>query len=125
VPSTPRARGAWFLSADDLATWTNRYPGYVLRWTAPNGEGDFVPLEIWGPNVTDATRNFVPVGPWDSVAAEMRRHVLFAEEPPTVVFSLQGEAGVGKSRLVYEVLRDIPGMPGLVLYANDEDSAVR
>lgn len=119
------AADALVVSADDLAEWVNRYPAYVLRWAATAIEGALLHLAAWGASVTAATPAFVPIAEWAAVTTELRRHVDFAEQPTTVLFSIQGEAGVGKSRLVYEVLHEIPGMEGFVLYCNDEDSAVQ
>src|SRR5438445_692062 len=121
----PAAPPALVVSVDDLVEWANRYPAYVLHWGDAPEQGDFVHLRAWGPSVTAATPTFVAVARWDAVAAELRRHVSFAEDPPTVIFSIQGEAGVGKSRLVYEVLHALPGMDGLVLYSNDEEASVQ
>ncbi len=39
------------------------------------------------------------------------------------VLRIQGEAGVGKTRLVYETLSKVPGLKGLVLYSLDENNA--
>jgi hypothetical protein len=116
---------ALVVSADDLAEWANLYPAYVLRWAAPAGEGALVHLVAWGPSVRAATPTFVPIAQWDQIAAELRRHVDFAEPRAMVVLPIQGEAGVGKSRLVYEILRAVPGIEGFALYCNDEESAVQ
>jgi hypothetical protein len=119
----PDSAEADVLSANDLAAWANRYPFFVLGFLRPEGERDLLLLEAWASSVTDATPVFVPVPAWTTASRRIQDHVRFEVRPPVAVCTMQGESGVGKSRLVYETLAAIPGLKGLLAYCSDGATA--
>ncbi len=119
---TPEAR---IVSADDIAEWASRYPGLVLKYFLPGLGHSILHLEAWKKNALDATRQFVDVPDWQSARETLTRHVSLSAPAVQAVVSLQGEAGVGKTRLVYEVVAALQGAEALVVYSSDEDAAIR
>lgn len=108
------------VTADDLATWANRYPGVVLSTFFRGSDRDVLHLEAWAKNARDATGIFVPVPQWAAIRDEIARHVDLTAAVPSAVRTMQGDAGVGKSRLVFEVVSEMPGATGLVVYALED-----
>ncbi len=121
APASPPPR---VLTADDLAAWAGRYPGVVSRFFAIELK-DALPLNAWGKNITCVTPTYVPVEGWADVERRIEDHVLISNPVRDPILVLGGEAGVGKSRLAFEVLRRIPGAEGLVVYTADEAQARR
>lgn len=120
--NAPEAR---VVTADDLAAWASRYPGLVLFFF-PRGLGQVaLHLESWSRNVLDATPQFVPVAGWASARENLSRHVALAESVDVAVMPLQGQAGVGKTRLAYEVVSALPGANALVAYCQGDEAAVQ
>jgi len=108
------------VAAGDLAAWANRYPGLVLSTFFRELERDFIHLAGWGRSARDATAVFVPVEDWTAIQGELTAHIDFALTPPGAVRTVQGEAGVGKTRLAFEVVSAIPSADGLVIYTMDD-----
>lgn len=81
-------------------------------------------LKTWGQTITSATQTYVTVQSWEAVKHGIINHVNFTQPVADVIFTIQGEAGVGKTRLAYEVLRTVPNAENLVVYTNDEQRAI-
>jgi len=120
-PDAPEAK---VLTASDLAAWANRFPALVLRCFHSGLAADCLSLEAWGRNITDITPKFVPVPAWEEISDKIKQHVDFTSSVPDVVFPISGEAGVGKTRLVYETLASSKTPGGLVVYTDDEQRAL-
>ena len=120
----PHAPGAKVLTAGDLAAWANRYPAVILRYFRPQLAILCQHLNAWGRNITQVTRAFVSTPAYEEISARIGRHIDFRGSVPHVVFPISGEAGVGKTRLVYESLRAARGVEGLVIYTNHETHAL-
>ena len=112
------------LTADDLAAWTSRTPGIILRFFRPD-LAELLHMDSWGQSERALTRNFVEVSGWAPVRSSLLDHVDFGKDRQDAVLWLQGESGVGKSRMVYETLASLPSAPGLTLYTRDDEVAVR
>lgn len=120
APDAPPAR---VLTADDLASWASRHPGIVARFFRPNLD-DALSLEVWGRNITSVTRSYVRVPSWESVELRIGDHATMSSAVRDPVLPILGDAGVGKTRLVYEVLLKL-GAAGSVVYTSDEQQALR
>jgi hypothetical protein len=112
---TPRV-----LTASDLAAWANKFPSVILGHFRPQLATLAQHFTIWGSNITALTKTYVPVAGWDGIENALRAHLNFLAQPPSVVFSLKGVAGAGKTRFAYEVLKGLEGAQFLVLYSQDE-----
>src|SRR5262249_50412993 len=90
------------LTACDLAEWANRLPGIVLPFRPYLG--GFRSLRAWGKEITSKTPHFVMVAAWQGAMEILRNHTDLCGSAPRVIQTVQGEAGVGKTRCVYESL---------------------
>ena len=115
----PQAPAPDIVTADDLATWASAYPGIVARFFRP-GLQDVLSLEAWGKNIASLTPSYVPVQDWSEIEQALERHVDFSLPSHDPIWVLEGEAGVGKTRLVHEVISKAEGASGLVVYTADE-----
>jgi len=120
-PDAPKAR---ILAASDIATWANSFPALVLRYFHPQLATSCLHLDKWKKNITDVTPEFVPVPAWNKASDMIKHHIDFMKEVPDVVLPISGEAGVGKTRLVYECLASFEGARNFVIYADDEQKAL-
>jgi hypothetical protein len=119
----PAAPDPLVITADDVAPWASRFPGLLREFFHPEFR-DVLDLHSWGLSATHATPVFVPVAAWGQVQQEIARHADLSQPCHEVVLQLQGEAGVGKTRSVYETLCRLPGVAGVVLYTADEQLAL-
>ena len=69
------------------------------------------------------TPTFVAVEEWRGTAELIGAHVDLRQPVTGPIITLQGVAGVGKTRLVYEILANLPGAINLVFYTADGDDA--
>ncbi|MGH9722711.1 MAG: hypothetical protein ACRD8O_21080, partial [Bryobacteraceae bacterium] len=115
----PEARVA---TASQLASWTNQYPSLIPAFFRRDA-GPTLFFEAWGQSITKATPTFVPVEAWRGDALRIESHITLIQPVTGPVITLQGMAGVGKTRLVYEILSRLQGASGLVVYTLDGDDA--
>lgn len=115
-PNAPKSK---VITASDLATWANQYPAIVVRFFQPQFVNSLA-LEDWGKNITELTSEYVEVNLWNSIKQQIVEHTNFNNAPNTAILSIQGEAGVGKTRFVYETLLSIESSKNFVLYAIDK-----
>jgi hypothetical protein len=119
----PAAPPPMVLTADDISRWIGRYPAMVVRYFKPHLSLQH--LNAWGREITSLTRDFVEVPEWSSLQKLIADHGdLRQQVRNSVVLLIQGTAGVGKTRLVYETLRAIAGAEAVVLYTTSEERAL-
>lgn len=104
------------VTASRLAELANRFPALVLATFHADARRDFLHLSAWGASAQDPTPRYVHVPDWTDIQRDLAAHVDLAIAQPTAVRTVQGEAGVGKTRLVFETVRHVPGAEGLVVY---------
>ena len=121
---SPGAPEPEIVTASDLAAWASRFPAVVLRHFLGHVRGQFLTLDAWRASITKITPEYVRVPEWEAVASRIKKHVDFGQQVPEVALALRGEAGVGKTRLVYEVLAAVYGASQLLVYTTDEDTAL-
>lgn len=115
----PDAPPSKVITASDLAAWASQYSAIVVRFFQPQ-LSNALALENWGNNITGLTSQYVEVNIWASVKQKIIEHINFNNRCHSVILPLEGEAGVGKTRLVYETLSNLEGAKNLVLYTIDE-----
>jgi hypothetical protein len=118
-PQAPEARVA---TASQLASWANSYPA-LLPAFFPHDPGPVQYFETWAPNVTKTTPTFVTVDEWSGRAELIEAHIDLTQSATSPIITLQGVAGVGKTRLVYEIVAGLDGAKNLVFYTADGDDA--
>ncbi len=110
------------LTASDLASWANGCKALLIdhfhRFL-----GSFLDLEMWRESITRQTPQFVAIKGWDGAVIAIRRHVNFTVSTNSIL-TVQGEAGVGKSRCAYEALAANAAHGALVVYTIDERAAL-
>lgn len=70
------------------------------------------------------TKKYVPVTIWDGVSTQIKLHADFSNAGRALVLPIHADAGIGKTRLVYETLNQTGAAGSLVLYTSDEESAL-
>ncbi|SPF36730.1 hypothetical protein SBA4_1900009 [Candidatus Sulfopaludibacter sp. SbA4] len=118
-PQAPEARVA---SASQLAYWANRYPPLLFAQCGID-PGPVFYFEAWKKNATKTTPIFVAVDEWRQKDKRIRSHIDFSQPVKSPVITLQGMAGVGKTRLAYEILASLAGAHNLVFYTTDGSDA--
>jgi hypothetical protein len=118
-PNAPEAR---VVTASQLASWANSYPA-LLPPFFPHDPGPVQYFETWTPNITKTTPTFVAVEEWRGTAELVRAHIDLTQLVTSPIITLQGMAGVGKTRLVYEVVASLQGAKNLVFYTADGEDA--
>jgi hypothetical protein len=120
-PDSPQAK---VLSAGDLAAWASLYPSIVLSFFLPSLKDKCITFSVWEENDTTDIKHYVPVILWKTISQEIQKHTDFTQDVPQIIFSLGGQSGVGKTRLVLETLKNIKNHAFLVLYTTDEQKAL-
>lgn len=120
----PAAPKPLLMTAGQLAALIEQVPALVVRFFAPYAAAGRH-MEAWGASITALTPHYVEVDTPEQAAVrdEILHHVDFAQIPPSPVLSVEGLAGVGKTRLVYETLRRAGGPEHLVVYTDDDQKA--
>ncbi len=105
------------LTASHLATWASRFPALVTKFFRPLGE--LLHFQVWRQNIIRQTPKYVEVQEWSSVKQRIIEHINLSSTCNKVTLPIQGEAGVGKTRLTHETLASLQGIENLVLYTID------
>ena len=120
------ARPVRVLAADKLAHWANRFPGVCAAFFHPDlRDQKFQVFENWQTEARRIVREYVTP---DGLEPTLQRLAAFADlsiqaDRPCV--TVQGAAGVGKTRLVCEAMARLKGATSLVLYTRNEQHASR
>ena len=115
-PSAPESR---VVTASDLAEWASQYPAIIVRFFKVDLISS-LSCKDWGEEIKFLTDKYLEIKTWATIKQRLIEHLNFDIACQNVVFSLQGEAGVGKTRFVYETVSSIEGADNLVIYAIDE-----
>jgi hypothetical protein len=118
-PQAPVARVA---TASQLASWANAYPA-LLPAHFRYDSGPVLYFEAWSRNITKVTPSFVRLEAWKGTASLVENHINLIQQVIRATLPLQGVAGVGKTRLVHEVIASLGCAQDLVLYTTDGDDA--
>lgn len=111
------------ITATELATILGSFPSLVLKYFLPSLGPMALHIDNWRQNIASET-NYVEMQQSRETFTRLQQHVDFGHGVPEAVFTVQGEAGVGKTRLVYEALASLPQVCNLVLYTDDESNAL-
>ena len=117
------APDALVLLTPDLEHWANHYPSVAARIRG-------VPVDLfrlfdsWEASITHDTPCFVPTERFAQLRSSVESYLNWSLAPKEIprVF---GDAGVGKTRSVFEILSALANQRELVLYTTDEQSATR
>jgi hypothetical protein len=121
----PDAPKAYVLTADDLAAWASTFPSIILKFFRSNVSNMVFHIDSWGQSIRSLTPDYLSVPEWEGVTRQIHNMLNFSVDITEVLMTIQGEAGVGKTRLVYESLADLKEASSLVVYTNDENFAIQ
>jgi len=119
----PNAPDAMVLTASNLAAWANWFPPLVSIFTGGRLHEMAQHLRAWGASARHTTPIYISVPEWEAIGLRISAHVDLATLPSDAILAIQGEAGVGKTRLVYEMLASHPALEGFVYYTDDDNLA--
>ena len=118
----PQAPAPMVLTASDLAVWACRFQALISEFFRPHlGPGRS--LRAWQQEITGLTPQFVSIEAWEAAVRAIREHVDFSLRVSTVL-TIQGEAGVGKTRCTCEALSQQAAHHALLAYTSDEKFAL-
>jgi hypothetical protein len=111
----PQAPDPRVVHGGHLLGWAERFPALVARlrnWT----QGGFH-WEAWRDNCRAVTERYVPNPAWEAIRQQILQHGQLQKQSVDgeACLPIGGAAGVGKTRLVFETLNELPEAPGLVL----------
>jgi len=117
------AEPCFVLSASDLAEWANRFPGIVAtQFDRPTTIARH--WQAWQVSEIALTPSYVLPPDWKDQFAAIQSHLRFPAVPFDPVLPVQGAAGVGKTRLVFEAINQLPGAEQLVVLTDDDERAI-
>jgi hypothetical protein len=119
----PNGPSPTIITATELAIILASFPSLILKYFVPSLGSMALHINNWKQNITSETK-YVEMQPSRDIFTRIQQHVDLGNSVPDAVFTLQGEAGVGKTRLVYEALASHPQVRNLVLYTDDESNAL-
>ena len=106
------------VAADKLIAWTQKFP-FAVAFLYPSIAPELFSFDRLKEKVRADTPHYVPFEPWKGFSETIAAHVTEAEVRDACLW-VQGEAGVGKTRLVFESLASLPQCQGLLAYTLDE-----
>ncbi|MGP0067421.1 MAG: hypothetical protein ACLQGP_27975 [Isosphaeraceae bacterium] len=118
----PQSPTPMVLTATDLAIWAGPFPALISAFFRPQ-LSECRSLRAWQQEITGLTREFVSIEAWEAAVRAIREHVDFSRRVSTVL-TIQGEAGVGKTRCTYEALAQQAAHHSLLAYTSDERFAL-
>ena len=119
----PGAPPCKVLFADDIVAWVNSFPGIAARINGAD-LSDFLHFESWKRNARSTTETFISTPESDVIVKMVQNHVRWTTAPSTARLTVSGDAGVGKTRTVFEAIASLPEMSPLVIYVADESKAL-
>jgi len=119
----PQALPSLVLLPSDIAEWANQYPSVVARHLRLPVE-KFRSHGSWKISAIAETPTFVATEHYAEWATRIEGHLDWSQKPAEVALTLYGNAGVGKTRSLFEILDQFENQRELVLYTNDEKAAI-
>jgi hypothetical protein len=119
----PEAPEALVLLASDIFPWVNEYPAIAAEMLgAPTSS--VLHFRAWGNQECAQTKIFIQTDESQVISENIRQHLDWGRKVTSAGLTISGDAGVGKSRTVYEAVAALAGVAPMVLYTNDEEDAL-
>lgn len=119
----PAAPESIVLFASEIVAWVNTFPGIAAEMLGSSMK-DFFYFATWMNRERAVTKTFVATPESVVIFENVQRHLNWKSKPTTARLTVSGDAGVGKSRTVFEAIAALPDVAPLVLYTDDEDKAL-
>jgi hypothetical protein len=101
--------------ANAIARWSSQFPSLAVSQVAGGPGQGAIDFDSWSKKGPYQSR-WTPDDARDIAITDIRRHI---KSPGAIEMRIQGESGIGKTRLVLEALRD-EELRSLVAYVDDE-----
>jgi hypothetical protein len=111
------------LFASDVVAWVNTFPAIAAEMLGSSMK-DFFHFATWLNRERAVTKTFVATPESAVIFENVQSHLDWKKKPNSARLTISGDAGVGKSRTVFEAIAAIPEVAPLVLYTEDEDKAL-
>jgi hypothetical protein len=96
---------ALVLTTSDIVRMVNDFPAICLKTKGiPNDA--FQTFDTWEITITDLVKEYVPTDQYENIKAMIHSHTDFNKPPNELCISIYGAPGSGKTRMVYECLKD-------------------
>src|SRR6266567_1252574 len=119
----PTAPQSIVLFASEVVAWVNTFPAVAAEILASSMK-DFFHFATWQNRERAVTKTFVATPESAVIFENVRGHLNWKGKVTTARLTISGDAGVGKSRTVFEAIAALPEVAPLVLYTDDEDKAL-
>ena len=119
----PAAPEPTVLFASEIVAWVNTFPAIAAEMLGSSMK-DFFHFTTWRNRERALTKTFVATPESATIFENIQSHIDWKNKPSSVRLTVSGDAGVGKSRTVFEAIAALPEVAPLVLYADDEDKAL-
>jgi len=119
----PAAPKSIVLFASDVVAWVNTFPAIAAEMLGSSMK-DFFHFATWQNRERAVTKTFVATPETNVIFESVQSHLVWKVKPNSARLTISGDAGVGKSRTVFEAIAALPEVAPLVLYTEDEDKAL-
>jgi hypothetical protein len=119
----PAAPKSIVLFASEIVAWVNTFPAIAAEMLGSSMK-DFFHFATWQNHERAVTKTFVATPESVVIFENVRGQLNWKNKPTTARLTVSGDAGVGKSRGVFEAIAALPEVAPLVLYTDDEDKAL-
>jgi hypothetical protein len=119
----PVAPKSIVIFASEIVAWVNTFPAIAAEMLG-SSMTDFFLFGTWQNRERAVTKTFVATSESAVIFENVRGQLDWKSKPTATRLTVSGDAGVGKSRTVFEAIAAIPEVAPLVLYADDEEKAL-
>jgi hypothetical protein len=119
----PAAPESIVLFASEVVAWVNTFPAMAAEMLGSSMK-DFFHFSTWQNRERAVTKTFVATPESAVIFKNVQSHLDWKNKPTTARLTVSGDAGVGKSRTVFEAIAALPEAAPLALYTDDEDKAL-
>ena len=119
----PAAPKSIVLFASEIVAWVNKFPAIAVEMLG-SSMTHFFHFATWQNRERAVTKTFVATPESAVIFENVRGQLNWKNKPTTARLTVSGDAGVGKSRTVFEAIAALPEVAPLVLYTDDEDKAL-
>lgn len=111
------------LSASEIVAWTNAFPAIAAEVTGSQLEG-FLHFRTWEENAKASTRTYIQTPESSVIRDTVHKHLDWSKPLISARLTISGDAGVGKTRTVFEAISELKEVRSLTFYTDDEENAL-
>lgn len=119
----PDAPDCIVLFAAEIVDWIRAFPAIAAEITGSDLAGFFL-FQAWGENARSSTRTFVQTPESALIRDSVQKHLDWSKPPVSPRLTISGDAGVGKTRTVFEAISELEQVRSLTFYTDDEENAL-